>query len=264
LRHPEWFTHNRDGRASHCRFSFALAPAEEYRLAWVRELMEYQPEGIFFDFCKSMESTPGLGCTPHFDEKGVWYCTYDAPAIEAFKRKIGRDPFRIPNDDMEWVQFRASYLTDFVRRVREMQRSTYPKIKIGLLGCPTGRAGLCASDKVIQLADPLHSNLEDHETWTREGLINEFVNAYTSEADQQKPEKIKATIADSRSRVHSPCRYLGSQIETYSPKDDKSILGMVEAVADAGCEEVVFFESTPLQWNNTWDAAHKAIKQFGA
>jgi uncharacterized lipoprotein YddW (UPF0748 family) len=264
LKHPEWFTANRDGKRSHCRFSFALEPAEDYRLAWVRELMDYEPEGIFFDFIKSMESTPGVGCTPHFDEKGVWYCTYDRPAIEAFKKNVGRDPLRIPNDDMEWVRFRASYLTDFVRRVREMQRSTYPKVKIGLFGCPTGRQGLSRGDKVIPLVDPLGSNLEDHETWTREGLIDEFVNAYTTHGKVTPSDQIKATVADSRSRVHAPCQYLGTQLEVYTPTDEKGILEGAQAAAEAGCREVVFFESTPLQWNNTWDAAYKAIKQFGA
>jgi hypothetical protein len=264
LRHPEWFTMNRDGKASHCRFSMAIPPAMDYRLAWVRELLEYEPDGIYFDFAKSMESSRGVGCTPHYDDKGVWYCTYDKPALEAFKKKTGRDPFKIPNDDDEWVRFRADYMTDFVRRVREMQRSTYPKIKIGLFGSPNGRAGLSLSDKVVPLADPLSAFLEDHETWTRKGLVEEFVNAYTSGIDQKDAGKIKATIADSRSRVQAPCRYLGSQIESYTPKDEKSLAERVEAAAEAGCEEVVFFESTPLQWNNTWDAAYSIIRKYGA
>jgi hypothetical protein len=55
---------------------------------------------------------------------------------------------------------------------------------------------------------------------------------------------------------------MGSQIETYWAKDEKSLAGMVEAVADARCEEVFFFESTPLQWNNTWDATYNILKRF--
>jgi hypothetical protein len=264
LEHPEWFTLNRDRKPSHCRFSLAILPAMDYRLAWVRELMEYGPDGIYFDFAKSMESSRRAGCTPHFDRRGVWYCTYDPPAVEAFQNRTGRDPFRIPNDDDEWVRFRAAYLTNFVRGVRDLQRAGYPKLKLGLFGTPTGRMGLAAGDEVVPLADPLRANLEDHEAWTRAGLLDEFVNAYTSGTDQQDARKIQSTIADSRSRVHAPCRYLGTQIESYLPRDEKALAARVEAAGEAGCKEVVFFESTPLQWNNTWDATHTIIQEFGA
>ena len=50
----------------------------------------------------------------------------------------------------------------------------------------------------------------------------------------------------------------------YSAKDEKSIREGVGAAAQAGCEEVVFFESTPLQWNTTWDAAYNVIKDYRA
>ncbi len=264
LQHPEWFTLNRDHQASHCRFSMAIPLAMDYRLAWVQELMAYQPDGIYFDFAKSMESSRGVGCTPHYDRKGVWYCSYDKPAVEAFRERTGRDAFGIPNDDDEWVRFRAGYMTTFMRRVREMQRGSYPRIKLGLFGAPTGRIGLAVGDEVVPLADPLCANLEDHEVWTREGLLDEFVNAYTSGVDQKDAQKIKATIKDSRSRVHAPCRYLGTQIEAYSPRDEKSLSERIEAAGNAGCEEVVLFESTPLQWNNTWDATHSIIGRCSA
>jgi uncharacterized lipoprotein YddW (UPF0748 family) len=264
LRHPEWFTVNRDGKRSHCRFSFALPAAVEYRLAWVRELLEYEPDGVYFDFTKSMESTPGAGCTPHFDHDGVWYCTYEAGAVEQFRRQIGRDPFCIPNNDAEWVNFRAAYLTGFLRRVRELQRADYPRVQIGLFGCSLGRAGLAAGDKVIPLADPLRAYLEDHQTWTREGLLDEFVNAYAIHGELTGAARAKATIADSRARVHAPCRYLGPQLEVYSLKEEKSIRDSVEAAATSGCEEVVFFESTPIQWNGTWDAVYRVIKDYAA
>ena len=260
LQHPEWFTRNRDGKASRCRFSFAVEPAMQYRLAWVREVMAYEPDGVFFDFTKSMEGSPGVGCTPHFDNEGVWYCTYDQPALEAFRKKTGRDPRKISNGDEEWVRFRASYLTDFLRRARELQRATYPKMKLGVFGCPKGRPGLSAQDKVIPLSDPLRAYLEDHDTWTRAGLLDEFVNAYTS--GTAGAIEYKASVLDSRSRVHSPCRYLGTQVEVYGPRDEKTIAERVEACGEAGCEELVFFESCPLQWNKTWDAAYRTIKRF--
>ena len=264
LRHPEWFTRSREGQASHCRLSWGIEPAVEYRLAWVREVLEYEPDGVYFDFTKSVESTPGKGCTPHWDAKGVWNCTYDEPVVEAFKCQTGRDPFEIPNDDEEWVRFRAGYVTDFVRKIRQLQQSTYPTVTLGLFGCPKGRMGLAPDGKDHALAEPLFSFLEDHETWTREGLFDEFVSAYATHGVVTGPELIQATISDSRSRVHAPCEYLGTQLEVYSAKDEESIVSGVRAAAEADCRRIVFFEATPLQWNTTWHFAARAIDRFGA
>src|SRR5262249_46135716 len=123
--------------------------------------------------------------------------------------------------------------------------------------------GLSVSDKNIPVADPLRAYLEDHETWTRDGLLDEFVNAYNDAKALKDTAKIKAMIADSRSRVHSPCKYKGTQIEVYGIKDEPALLKAVEAVAQNDCAEVVFFETTPLEKNQTWEAAKKAVKQFG-
>ena len=80
-----------------------------------------------------MPSTTGRGCTAHFDESGVWYCTYDEPAVTAFKQITGRDPYQIPNGDEQWVKFRAGYMTDFLSRAREMQKKEFPALKLGVL-----------------------------------------------------------------------------------------------------------------------------------
>lgn len=262
--HPEWLTRNRDGKSSPCRFSWGIKPAVEHRIALVREVLMHQPDGLYFDFVKSMCSTPGVGCTPHFDDKGVWYCTYDEPVVENFKKTTGRDPYQIPNGDEEWVRFRAGYMTDFVRQVRQMQRRDFPKAKLGVFGCPTGRPGFATGDKMIACAEPLRAYLEDHETWSKEGLIDEFVNAYNDGGVGNDPTKLRAMIADSRSRVHAPCRYRGTQLEVYGLTNEASLMKAIGTIADSDCDEVVLFETTPLESNNTWGVITKAIKQFGA
>ncbi len=261
--HPEWLTRNRDGKSSPCRFSWGIQPAVEHRIALVREVLEHQPDGLYFDFVKSMCSTPGVGCTPHFDDQGVWYCTYDEPVVEAFKKETGRDPHQIPNGDAEWVRFRSRYMTDFVRQVRQMQQRDFPSVKLGAFGCPTGRLGFATGDKMVACADPLRAYLEDHETWTRDGLIDEFVNAYNDGAVGRDPTKLKAMVADSRSRIHNPCRYRGSQLEVYGLGDEPSLMTAIETIANCDCQEIVLFETTPLESNNTWGVIAKAIKQFG-
>jgi hypothetical protein len=47
-------------------------------------------------------------------------------------------------------------------------------------------------------------------------------------------------------------------------KDEISRREFLTVAGAAGCEEVVFFESTPLQWNETWDATHSIIQKYSA
>jgi uncharacterized lipoprotein YddW (UPF0748 family) len=208
-----------------------------------------------------MEGSPGLGCTPHFDVDGTWYCDYDEPILTAFRQQTGKDPYEIRNSDEEWIRFRAKYRTDWLRKVRQLQKEIFPEVKLGVFGDPTGRPGLAANDKVIPLADPLRAYLEDHDTWAREGLLDEFVNAYTTGCP--KPEAYEAMINDSRSRVHPPCRYRGTQLEVYCAKKKDDILQSVQVAFDAGCEEIVFFETTPLEQNKTWEATKEISEKYG-
>ena len=218
------------------------------------EVLSLGEDGLMFDFVKSMTSTPGKGIAAHFDDKGVWYCTYDEPAVEAFKAKTGRDPFQIPNGDIDWVQFRADYMTGFVRKVREIQKRKYPNAKIGVFGCPRGRPGLATNDKMIPLADPLRAYLEDHDTWTRDGLIDQFVTAYGDFKGCPTGKRIRDLVSDSRSRV---------QLQVYKKDEECSMLRRAQAAKDSGCKEVVLFETTPIEAQKKWNLVRKAVDELG-
>lgn len=261
LEHPEWLSLNRDGKHSACRFSWAIPEAVQHRVDLAAEVLSLGVDGLMFDFIKSMPSTVGVGMAAHFDDKGVWYCTYDEPAVEAFKSQTGRDPFQIPNDDLEWVQFRANYMTDFVREVRQIQQAEYPDTRIGLFGCPPGRPGLCTTDKMIPLADPLQAYLEDHDTWTREGLMDDVVTAYNINCPNA--QQLRELVNDSRSRVHSPARFNGIQLQVYNGEKACSLPERARVAKEAGCRELVLFETTPIEAQGKWDVVRKTVDQLG-
>jgi uncharacterized lipoprotein YddW (UPF0748 family) len=52
------------------------------------------------------------------DESGVRPHGYDEPIISSFKRRCGRDPRSLPNDDREWVDHRCEFTTQMLREVR--------------------------------------------------------------------------------------------------------------------------------------------------
>lgn len=257
LKRPEWLTLNRDGQRSACRFSWAIPQAVGHRVDLAAEVLGLGVDGLMFDFVKSMTSTPGKGIAPHFDAEGVWYCTYDKPAVEAFKAKTGRDAFQIPNDDAQWVQFRADYMTEFVHKVRRIQKAKHSNVKIGVFGCPRKRPGYCVGDKMMPLADPLRAYLEDHNRWTREGLIDEFVTAYAENCPT--PAELRDLVDDSRSRVHAPARFNGVQLQVYDTEASCPLVDRARVARDAGCREVVLFETTPIEAQNKWDVVRKAV-----
>ncbi|MFN0166222.1 MAG: hypothetical protein ACKV22_07305 [Bryobacteraceae bacterium] len=57
--------------------------------------------------------------------------------------------------------------------------------------------------------------------------------------------------------------HLGIPIETCWAMDERSLAGRTHR-SQRPAQDVVFFESTPLQWNNTWDTICKLMNRFGA
>ena len=52
------------------------------------------------------------------DENGVVPYGYEDRTVSEFRAKVGKDPFDLPNNDPDWMQFRADYVTLFLSEVR--------------------------------------------------------------------------------------------------------------------------------------------------
>ncbi len=44
---------------------------------------------------------------------------YEPPVVEGFKGKYGQDPRQLDERDPRWLSYRATFLTEFMREVRE-------------------------------------------------------------------------------------------------------------------------------------------------
>jgi len=249
----------------------------ERRMDILKEVMAYKPDGIMLDFVKG-----GDHMFPRIDGKGYSAIGYEKPILNAFKEKTGKDAKTLTNDDMEWIKFRASYVTEFVKKAREYQKKWYPEMKLGSFGVHKGRPmgayqdetesnsivdkkgimgathGKYNKRKIVTtgMVGPLEGNLEDHETWTKEGLVDSLVAdispLLTLSDGNLNSEEYGKRIDYSRSLLKGDCSF-GTQLNTWAA-NKAQILDAARVANEHGCKEVVLWEFIGVIRKNTLDA----------
>jgi uncharacterized lipoprotein YddW (UPF0748 family) len=99
-KHPEWRGTDRNGRATP-RLSYAHPGFREFVLSLLKEVAGYPVDGI----CLLYNRRPPV-------------VEYEAPVVDAFKAKYGKDPRKLDPKDPQWLAHRAEVLTSFMRDVR--------------------------------------------------------------------------------------------------------------------------------------------------
>lgn len=125
--------------------SYAYPEVRKWKLSILRELMNYDLDGLNLDFVRH---------PPFFG--------YDDPLVEGFKKDYGQSPPNLAEDD-RWLRHRAAVMTDFLRQVRH---------KLDKL--EKGRGKRLEISARVDHRHYLHHGL-DIETWIREGLLNKLV-----------------------------------------------------------------------------------------
>jgi len=169
--HPESRWVRRDGRPYRSQQSFAFPEVRAYKLAVLREVLEYRPAGVFFDWIR----TGDVRDNPQTDPDGIANYGYEAPNVSRFRGQYGLDPGAAPNDDERWVRVRAEPQTLFMREARTLIRRELPDAPISaMVQHPWSYRG--APDDT-PYADNLRGLLLDVPAWASEGLIDEIVAA---------------------------------------------------------------------------------------
>jgi len=169
--HPESRWVRRDGRPYRSQQSFAFPEVRAYKLALVREILAYGPDGIFFDWIR----TGDVRDNPQTDPDGVANYGYEKPNVEGFRAKYGVDPHEVPNGDERWVRWRAEPQTIFMREAHALIKQTDPQLPLSaLVHHPWAYRG---SPTDTPYDGNLRGLLVDLTTWAREGLIDEVVAA---------------------------------------------------------------------------------------
>lgn len=161
----------RDGKPFRSQQSFAFEKVRTYKLALVKEILAYKPDGIFFDWIR----TGDIRDNPHTDAAGITIYGYERPNVEAFRAKYGVDPTSVPNADERWVRVRAEPQTVFMREAHGLIKKTSPGMPItAMVHNPWGYRG---RPDDTPYKDNLRGLLLDTRTWANERLIDGIVAA---------------------------------------------------------------------------------------
>jgi uncharacterized lipoprotein YddW (UPF0748 family) len=180
--HPEYRWVRRDGTAYRSQLSFAFPAVREYKLALLKEILAYEPDGVFLDWIR----TGDVRDNPQTDREGVANYGYETPNVRAFEAKYRADPREVPNSDKRWVTMRAYAQTVFMRDAHRLIKHRDPAMPISVMvQHPWSYRG---GPDDTPYADSREGLLCDVGAWAREGLIDEAVAAGYYRADGT-PEK---------------------------------------------------------------------------
>lgn len=186
--HPEWETHDRNGKPSRetagmAAVSLAYKDARAAKIALLMDLVEgYEVDGVLLDYCRYPENSKA-------EENIFGFYGYDQPLIDACMNLYGFDPRTAPLRSAEWNVFnamRAETVSAFVREFRDAAKAARPAIRIAGFGdsVPEVDAAMCG---------------RDYATWAQRGYVDDlFVATYTEKIDQMKAvvEHVRSVVGD--------------------------------------------------------------------
>lgn len=140
--HPEYIMKSKGG-SDMTVLSLAYKAVREQRLGVLTELAEMGCDGVNLDFCRYPEV---IG--------------YDQPLIDGFRKKYGRDPRSLPDDDRQWFAYQSGVVTQLLRDLRE---------RLAPIGKERGKP---VQISVRLPAEDYKKYGFDPETWIKEGLVD--------------------------------------------------------------------------------------------
>ena len=146
---PDLHCVDRDGRPIP-RLSIAFPETQNYVLSLLRETSRYPIDGI----CLLYNRRPP-------------YLSYEPPLISGFKQTYGDDPRARAADDTEWLDYRCSVMTGFMRRVRtELDALAHDQGRTKSFDLSVCVLGLPNENRYFGL---------EPEVWAQEGLIDTLI-----------------------------------------------------------------------------------------
>lgn len=100
--HPEWRCRDEKGE-SVSRMSYAYPQVQEHLLALTKEMLAYEPDGFSILFVR-----------------GLPLVLYEQTMIEGFQKTQGLDPLALEENDERWLNYKASVITQYMRRVADL------------------------------------------------------------------------------------------------------------------------------------------------
>ena len=231
-RHPEWRSVHRDGRLGSA-MSFAFPEVRRFLLDLICEMAQYPIDGVSI----------------LFNRQPPWV-DYEAPLLEGFRAKYGKDPLDLDDRDPCWLAYRSTVVTTFMQDLRqdleniakEQKRSEPFEISAWVMG---------------SLEENLYYGL-DLITWIDRGLVDTLI-PYTSaeklfswQTAWENPQDVQNWVSLTQS---TPCNLaLNVMPREMSPGQYRR---KAHALYTAGVDHLAFWD-TPIS-----GAAAPVLKRLG-
>lgn len=187
---PVWRSPNVVGINEYARnnpeqWSLDRSRSRELRPGWRVTMSLAYPEArryLIGQYLEMMSNSGTTGVQVEFvdgnmDHDGVADSGYEDRMMSEFEQLSGRRPLDVPNNDPEWIQFRAGYVTTFLRELREAMKTLHSGSKLTTTMSARGRDG----DMQVLL---------DWDTWTADGLVDELYLWFRSTNDLRTIEHL--------------------------------------------------------------------------
>jgi hypothetical protein len=147
--HPEWRGVGRNGLPTP-RLSYAYPEVQRYIVSILEEIAGYPVDGICLLYNRRWPVVE-----------------YEPPIVESFQKKYGRDPRQLNARDPQWLAHRATFLTGFMKSVRQSMNEVSRK---------QGRAKPLKVSAVVATSEQENMLYAmDVRTWAREGLVDTLI-----------------------------------------------------------------------------------------
>lgn len=241
--HPEFWSLTRDGKRE-------LRPGERRYLSLAFPEVRADKTARFI---AALERSGGAdGIQVEFvlgdeDEHGVTPYGYEEAVAGPFREQTGRDPFDIANGDLEWLRFRAGYVTLFLKELRQAVATRFPGTRL----TTTMIAG--DPDNYIKV-------LQDWPSWLDDGTVDELYVWWRTDSDLGRLERQARHVADV---VAGRCPFI-AELSCYHPGSFQDPELMVEGARVAranGADAVGVYRSHAVEQLGLWSALEQMAKQ---
>lgn len=236
--HPEYRTKSRDGADT-------LAPDTGISLCLaVHEVRTFEED----KFLRMVETTRGAGLQMEFllgdvDLNGVNTGGYESTLADEFQKQYGKSPITLPNNDPNWIAFRASYVTEFLAGFRARLASSHATTRFSI--------AVIAREK-----DDYLNDLQDWPTWVEKGLLDEFYLWFRTTSDLREVERHTAYAA---SRINGRMPLI-VELSCYHPgsfQDSQLLLEAARRAKSNGADAVGVYRGHAVDQLDMWHVLDK-------
>ena len=224
--HPEYWEKRKDGRlidsGTQVGLSWGYPEVRAYKVRTIARLVKTSGvDGVLLDYCRYFGKTAG----------------YSDVIVSAFRTRFGKNPFELPQDDPQWIRFRANFVTQFIADLRRALDEIDDDLEI--IACVNPDPQEC-----------LNRAMQDWATWLDRGLIDGVVTMIYERDTNNTLRKVMIANEAIRGRVpHMPMiAPYGGNLTTPAMLRD----GSLKCLA-AGTGAVGFYRSDSIFKHDLWD-----------